>query len=169
MKNLLKKYFEMTNEEKEKLEDLYILDSIQNAMADSEIYVDFKSLESLVDIVKELLVYANISLYDLIDRLLNIIEAPDKSIKDIKELDLIELIELLTENDSDFDYSYLDAELIKEFQFEDFKCSLSKSGKRYVIIYEKQSNVHVIIFNDFEDMLCSLVEYNISKEEQNIE
>ncbi len=107
MKNLLKKYFEMTNEEKEKLEDLYILDSIQNAMADSEIYVDFKSLESLVDIVKELLVYANISLYDLIDRLLNIIEAPDKSIKDIKELDLIELIELLTENDSDFDYSYL--------------------------------------------------------------
>lgn len=169
MKKLLSKYSNMSDEEREGLEDLYILDSIQNALADTNIYINFKSLESLVDIIKELLGYANISLYELINRILNVIDAPDKSVDDIEELEIEDLIELLTEKEDDFDCSYMNFEIIREFEYKDFKCSLSTSGEKYVIIYEKDDNAHVMIFNNYEDMLCSLIDYNILREKQNIE
>lgn len=168
MKNILKKYYKLSDEEREKLEDFYIVDSILNTMADTTIYINPKSLETLVDIVKELLVYANIPLGELIDRIFKIIDAPDKSIDDIEELELEELIELLKEDENDFDDSYIEVEIIKEFEYKGYKCSLSKSGDKYVIIYEKDDKADVMIFNDYEDMLCSLIDYNMLREEHDI-
>lgn len=169
MKNILKKYYKLSDEEREDLENFYILDSILNTMADTTIYINPKSLETLVDIVKELLVYANIPLEDLIDRIFKIIDAPDKSIDDIEKIEIDELIELLTEKDDDFDCIYMDWEVIKEFEYNDFKCSLTTNGDKYVIIYEKDDNAHVMIFNNYEDLLCSLIDYNILREQLNVE
>lgn len=169
MKNILKEYYKLNDDEREKLEDFYIVDSILNAMADTTIYINPKSLETLVDIVKELLVYANIPLGELIDRIFKIIDAPDKSIDDIEKLELDELIELITEKDDDFDCIYMDWEVVREFEYNDLKCSLTTNGDKYVIIYEKDNNAHVMIFNNYEDLLCSLIDYNMLREQLDVE
>lgn len=169
MRNILDKYSNMSDEERESLEDLYILDLIQNAMADTNIYINFKSIESLVGIVKDLLEYANISLYELINRIFKILDVPDKSVDDIEELEFEELIDLLSEKDDDFDCPYMNYEVIREFEYNDFKCSLTTNGDKYVIIYEKDGKAHLMIFSKYEDMLCSLIDYNMLREQVDVE
>ena len=169
MRNILKKYSNMSDEEREDLEGLYIMDLVQDTMAETSIYINCKSIETLVNIIKELLEYANIPIKELINRIFKIIDAPDKSVDDIEILEIDDLIELLTEKDDDFDCIYMDWDVIREFDYEDYKCSLSTNGDKYVIIYKQDDKANVLIFNNYEDMLCSLIDYSILREQLNVE
>ena len=159
----------MSDEEREDLEGLYIMDLVQDTMAETSIYINCKSIETLVNIIKELLEYANIPIKELINRIFKIIDAPDKSVDDIEILEIDDLIELLTEKDDDFDCIYMDWDVIREFDYEDYKCSLSTNGDKYVIIYKQDDKANVLIFNNYEDMLCSLIDYSILREQLNVE
>lgn len=171
MKNLIKKYFEMDDNERENIERLYIIDTIENELIDihDELDISDEDEEILIKLVEDLLTFANISLYDLVDRILTLVEAPDMSAKDINILGTDELIELLSENENDFNNPCSDSELLKEFDYKNSKCSFSKNGNLYVIICEKDDEAHIMLYKDFDDILRDVVEYNLLKGPDTIE
>lgn len=171
MKNLMKKYFEMDDSERENIERLYIIDTIENELIDihDELELSVEDEEIVIKLVEDLLAFANISLYDLVDRILNVLEAPDMEARELDIMGTTELIELLTEEENDFNAPEHEMELLDEFEHKGSNCTFSRGNGFYIIICDKDEDAHVMVYKNFDDILRDVIEYNVLKGPETIE
>ena len=159
MKNLIEKYYKMSNDEKEDLEILYIIDVIEcQSSYYSELDISFEDIEILVEIIENLLALMDKSIYELVGEIFELLDRLNISIKQLEKLDINLLVQLLSDNKNNKDF-------IQKFTFENFKCYFSKNDDLYIIVCVKGDHTHIILYESFEDIIADTIKYNLLIEE----
>ena len=154
-KKILKKYYEMNDNEKDDIEDLCILHELEEQL---ENYEDLG-----LDIADEEVIFEEIK---NISRLLELLRCRDITIDDIAGTPTEELIQLITEDTGDFkDTKY---EIIKEFSCGLYYCVFIRQGEKFILIFEKDNISHVEIFNSFESILRYVIKNILLSEGESI-
>lgn len=169
MKELLKKYYKMNDEEKEELEDLYLLHELQMQISEHEdLDLTLSDEEIIFEATRFCLLYSNISGSEIISRLLDLLECRDVTIEDIDNCEIDDLIELLDRNVGDFkDFKPKD-EIITEFRYEGYYCVLMTNADRYIIVYDKDNKTNVAVYNNLEEIIAYVIKNRLLNEEKDI-
>ena len=140
MINIFEKYNRLTDEEKEDLEDLYIIHQLFKQLENFH-KLDLNLLEKkiLFKKAKECFNVSNIDIKEIIKRLFEILECVDKTICDIDDLDLEELINLISNKDTDFKKIEPKKDIIFAIATAKFYCLLLKYEGQYMLICEKDN------------------------------
>ena len=138
MINIFEKYNRLTDEEKEDLEDLYIVHQLYKQLEKNNI-VDLTKLEYkiLFNKAKECFEFSNIDVREIIKRMLEILKCVDKTISDIDDLELEELVDLISNKDSDFKNLEPKKDILFAITTARFYCLLLKYEGQYMIVCEK--------------------------------
>ena len=138
MINIFEKYNRLTDEEKEDLEDLYIVHQLYKQLEKNNI-VDLTKLEYkiLFNKAKECFKFSNIDVREIIKRMLEILKCVDKTISDIDDLELEELVDLISNKDSDFKNLEPKKDILFAITTSRFYCLLLKYEGQYMIVCEK--------------------------------
>lgn len=169
MKELLKKYYEMNDEEKEELEDLYLLHELQMQVSEHEdLELTLSDEEIIFEAARFCLLYSNINGSEIISRLLDLLECRDVTIEDIDNCEIDDLIELLDRSLGDFkDFNTKD-KIITDFNYKGYYCILMTNGDRYLIVYEKDNETNVAVYNNIEEIIAYVIKNRIQNEEKDI-
>ena len=140
MINIFEKYNRLTDEEKEDLEDLYIVHQLYKQLEKNNI-VDLTKLEYkiLFNKAKECFKFSNIDVREIIKRMLEILKCVDKTISDIDDLELEELVDLISNKDSDFKDIEPKKDILFAITTAKFYCLLLKYEGQYMLICEKDN------------------------------
>lgn len=171
MKNIFKKYYEMTDSTKEMLGELYMINELENLLPEYE-NLDISSMkdeETIVKIAIECWYYSNIDGGEVIRRILDILNSRDITIDDLVEIDTEYLIELITEEETDFKEDPNQNIILSEFIYKDYKCAFFRDGSRFVLTFEKNNHVEVCFFNTFEEILCFIIDNKLDLKKLSIE
>ena len=138
MISIFEKYNRLTDEEKEDLEDLYIVHQLYKQLEKNNI-VDLTKLEYkiLFNKAKECFEFSNIDVREIIKRMLEILKCVDKTISDIDDLELEELVDLISNKDSDFKNLEPKKDILFAITTARFYCLLLKYEGQYMIVCEK--------------------------------
>ena len=138
MINIFEKYNRLTDEEKEDLEDLYIVHQLYKQLEKYNI-VDLTKLEYkiLFNKAKECFKFSNIDVREIIKRMLEILKCVDKTISDIDDLELEELVDLISNKDSDFKNLEPKKDILFAITTARFYCLLLKYEGQYMLVCEK--------------------------------
>lgn len=140
MVNIFEKYNKLTKEEKNDLEDLYI---VHNLIRELENFkeLDFGILEKkiLFNKTKECFNISNIEVKEIIKRIFEILKCVDKSICDIDDLDLEELVDLISNKDTDFKKLEHKKDILFAITTTKFYCLLLKYEGQYMLVCEKDN------------------------------
>ena len=154
MRNILKKYYKMNNDERSELKDLLLIHEIENKLEEyEELELSIADEETIFKIVKTVSEISNIKDTEIITRILDILVCRDITIQDITDITDNELIELITNDENDFESEQY--KILREFIYNGFYCVLVRDNEKYILIYDKNDISHVEIFETFEDMLSS--------------
>lgn len=160
MRNIFKKYYEMSNDTKEMLAELYMLHELENLIPEYE-NLDISSMKDEETIVKtaiECWYYSNLDGGEIIRRILDILDCRDISVDDLTQIDIEYLIELITEDNTDFKEDPNKNIILSEFVYKNYKCAFFRDGTRLILTFEKNNHVEVCIFNTFEEILCFVID-----------
>lgn len=140
MINIFEKYNRLTDEEKEDLEDLYIVHQLFKQLENFH-KLDLNLLEKkiLFNKAKECFCVSNIDIKEIIKRLFEILECVDKTICDIDDLDLEELIDLISNKDTNFKKIEPKKDILFAITTTKFYCLLLKYEGQYMLICEKDN------------------------------
>lgn len=167
MKRLLKKYYEMNNDEKSDIRELCILHELEEQLANYEdLDLDVADEEILFEEIKAILPYSNIKDSEIIARLLELLKCRDITIDDIIGIDTEELIKLITNDKNDF--KKIEYEILKEFSCGLYYCVFVRQGEKFILVFEKDNNSHVEIFNSFEEILRYVIKNILLSEGESI-
>ena len=138
MINIFEKYNRLTDEEKEDLEDLYIVHQLYKQLEKNNI-VDLTKLEYkiLFNKAKECFKFSNIDVREIIKRMIEILKCVDKTISDIDDLELEELVDLISNKDSDFKNLEPKKDILFAITTARFYCLLLKYEGQYMLVCEK--------------------------------
>lgn len=138
MISIFEKYNRLTDEEKEDLEDLYIVHQLYKQLEKNNI-VDLTKLEYkiLFNKVKECFEFSNIDVREIIKRMIEILKCVDKTISDIDDLELEELVDLISNKDSDFKNLEPKKDILFAITTARFYCLLIKYEGQYMLVCEK--------------------------------
>lgn len=138
MINIFEKYNRLTDEEKEDLEDLYIVHQLYKQLEKNNI-VNLTKLEYkiLFNKAKECFEFSNIDVREIIKRMLEILKCVDKTISDIDDLELEELVDLISNKDSDFKNLEPKKDILFAITTARFYCLLLKYEGQYMLVCEK--------------------------------
>lgn len=170
MKELLKNYYKMNNDEKEKLENLFILHKLQKALENNKrIELTISEEESIFETIKDCMKFSNINCEEIITRLLKILECGNITVYQIEELGRNELIELLEKSGKDLKTNDLEPDIVTAFLFSNFYCVLMKEKDKYVLIYEKDDGTqYVDKFKDLHSLLSYIVKCKLKEKGENV-
>lgn len=160
MKNLFKKYYELSEEMKEILPNLYILHELESLLSEYEniTIISTKDKEIIIKVVLECWYYSNIDGGEVIRRILDMLNCRSITIDELLEIDTEALINLITEEETDFKEISNKNIIISEFTYKNLKCAFFKDGTKLILTFERDNCVEVCIFNSFEEILCYLID-----------
>ena len=138
MINIFEKYNRLTDEEKEDIEDLYIVHQLYKQLENFN-DVDLTKLEYkiLFNKAKECFEFSNIDVREIIKRMLEILKCVDKTVSDIDDLELEELVDLISNKDSDFKNLEPKKDILFAITTARFYCLLLKYEGHYMLVCEK--------------------------------
>lgn len=138
MKNIFEKYNRLTDEEKEDIEDLYIVHQLykQTKKFNNE-DLTVEEFRTLFKRVKECFNASNIDVKEIIKRIYEILKCVDKTIRDIDDLEIEELIDLISNKDSDFKGLEPKKDILFAITTARFYCLLLKYEGQYMLVCEK--------------------------------
>lgn len=138
MINIFEKYNRLTDEEKDDLEDLYIVHQLYKQLENYNEF-DLTKLEYkiLFNKAKECFEFSNIDVREIIKRMLEILKCVDKTVSDIDDLELEELVDLISNKDSDFKDLEPKKDILFAITTARFYCLLLKYEGQYMIVCEK--------------------------------
>lgn len=160
MRNIFKKYYEMSDNTKEILGELYMIHELENLIPEYE-NLDISSMkdeETIVKIAIECWYYSNIDGGEIIRRILDILNCRDITVEDLVNIDTEYLIDLITEEETDFKEDPNKDIILSEFIYKNYKCAFFRDGTRLILTFEKNNHVEVCIFNTFEEILCFVID-----------
>jgi hypothetical protein len=140
MINIFEKYNGLTDEEREDLEDLYIVHQLFKQLENfREIELTILEKKILFNKAKECLDISNIDVREIIKRMLEMLKCVDKTICDIDDLELEELIDLISNKDTDFKDIEPKKDILFAITTTKFYCLLLKYEGQYMLICEKDN------------------------------
>lgn len=160
MRNVFKKYYEMSDDTKEMLAELYMIHELENLIPEYE-NLDISSMkdeETIVKIAIECWYYSNIDGGEIIRRILDVLSGRDITVDDLAQIDTEYLIDLITEDETDFKEDPNKNIILSEFVYKNYKCAFFRDGTRLILTFEKNNHVEVCIFNTFEEILCFVID-----------
>lgn len=138
MINIFEKYNRLTDEEKEDIEDLYIVHQLYKQLENfNEVELTKLEYKILFSKVKECFNVSNIDVREIIKRMLEILKCVDKTICDIDDLELEELVDLISNKDSDFKELEPKKDILFAITTAKFYCLLLKYEGQYMLVCEK--------------------------------
>lgn len=163
MKNVFKKYYKLDDETKEMLEALYMLNELECSIGDYEnVEIDtLRDEEILLAIAMNCTYLTDLGPNEIIKRLLEILNCKDITINDLDELESNELIELMQNVDDEINENEDNLKIIAEFIYRGLFCVLLKDNEKYILTYEKDDDVRVLIFNNIEELLSIIIQRDI--------
>ena len=159
----------MNDEEKEELEDLYLLHELQMQISEHEdLELTLSEEEIIFEAARFCLLYSNINGSEIISRLLDLLKCRDVTVEDIDNCEIDDLIELLDRNIGDFNDLKSKDKIITDFKYEGYYCVLMTNADRYIIVYEKDNETHVAVYNNLEEIIAYVIKNRILNEEKSI-
>ena len=154
MINIFEKYNTLTDEEKEDIEDLYIVHQLYKQLEEQkELHPTKLELRILFEKIKECLDLSNIKVEEIIKRIVEILKCVDKTIYDIEDLELEELIDLLSNKDSDFKNIEPTKDILFAKKTAKFYCLLIRYNEQYLLVCEKDDGTeYKRIFRSLDDL-----------------
>lgn len=171
MRNVFKKYYEMSDDTKEMLAELYMIHELENLIPEYE-NLDISSMkdeETIVKIAIECWYYSNIDGGEIIRRILDVLSGRDITADDLAQFDTEYLIDLITEDETDFKEDPSKTIILSEFIYKNYKCAFFRDGTRLVLTFEKNNHVEVCIYNTFEEILCLIIENRLNSQKETVE
>lgn len=158
MKELLKKYYKMNDEEKAELEDLFLLHQLQKILEGNQsIDLDFSEEEAIFNATRNCLEYVNISCREVVTRMLQILEEPNTTAFDIEKLGVEELVELISEDNKESKDIKEKTDIVTAFVYGKFYCVLIKNNEKYILVYEKDDGTQYVDKGTIEDMVKYII------------
>ena len=138
MINVFEKYNRLSDEQKEDIEDLYIVHQLYKQLENFDEF-DLTKLEYkiLFNKAKECFEFSNIDVREIIKRMLEILKCVDKTVSDIDDLDIEELVDLISNKDSDFKNIEPQKDILFAITTAKFYCLLLKYESQYMLVCEK--------------------------------
>ena len=138
MINIFEKYNRLTDEQKEDIEDLYIVHQLYKQLENFDEF-DLTKLEYkiLFNKAKECFEFSNIDVREIIKRMLEILKCVDKTVSDIDDLEIEELVDLISNKDSDFKNIEPQKDILFAITTAKFYCLLLKYEGQYMLVCEK--------------------------------
>lgn len=161
MKDIIKKYYGLSDDTKEMLGHLYMFHELESSLGDYEnINLNLGDEEKLLDIALHCTYLTDLAPDEIIKRLLQILNCRDMTIEDLNELEASDLIELM-ENVDDEINNEDNLKIIAEFIYRGLFCVLLKDNEKYILTYEKDNDARVLIFNNIEQLLSTVIQRDI--------
>lgn len=165
MKDLLKKYLKMTDDEKNEIEELYLLHLLQSQLSEKDDFkLNLSDEEIIFEATKLCEIYSGINSLEIIKRLLNLLENNTITTSDIVGFNVDDLIELINNRETEKQENTDEDKILTSFTLGDFYCVFMRSGGRYILIFEKDNNSRVEIYNTFEEMLSYIIKCKLLEE-----
>ena len=138
MINVFEKYNRLSDEQKEDIEDLYIVHQLYRQLENFDEF-DLTKLEYkiLFNKAKECFEFSNIDVREIIKRMLEILKCVDKTVSDIDDLEIEELVDLISNKDSDFKNIEPKKDILFAITTAKFYCLLLKYESQYMLVCEK--------------------------------
>lgn len=142
MKKIFEIYNKLTDEEKNNLEDLYIIHELYKQIKDKK-GLNLNELEQkiLYENIKKCFEVSNISCKEIISRLVEMLNCVDITICDVNDLEIDELVELLSKERSDFKDMAHKKDILFAITTNKFYCLLLKYDSQYMLICEKDNGI----------------------------
>ena len=171
MRNIFKKYYEMSDDTKEVLGELYMINELENLLPEYENLniSSMRDIETIVKMAIECWYYSNIDGGEIIRRILDVLNCRDITVEDLANIDTEYLIDLITEEETDFKEDPNKDTILSEFIYKNYKCAFFRDGTRLILTFEKNNHVEVCIFNKFEEILCFVIDNKLDLKEIPIE
>lgn len=165
MKELFRKYYEMNSEEKDEIEDLFILHKLKNILENNkELEFNISEEEILFETVKDCMKYSNKTCEEIIFTLLNVLKDVNITVYQIENLGKSELLDLLDKDDNRFETKNLGLNIVIAFRLDDYYCVLFKKDKGYTLIYENDDCIqYQDDFNNLKEFIGCFVKYRLEE------
>ena len=159
MRNIFKKYYEMSKDTKEILGELYMIHELESLLPEYEELkiTTLKEEEIIAKSAIECWYYSNIDGGEIVGRILNLLECEEITIEDLETMEIDELKELISEDKADFEENTCKDVILSNFIYKDYNCVFFKDKERLILTFEKNDDVDVCIFNSLEEMLAYIV------------
>lgn len=158
MKDLLKKYYKLTDEQKENLPFLYMYHELLTRVKEFEnVKIDnMYDEEILMQTIIKCWYSNTLDAGDIVEKLLTILNCQDITIKDFENLDIDELKELLVE-----DNPLNNSEIIGEFEYKGYYCVFCRSNETYLLVLNEGEHSDVLIFDSIKDIFIKTINKHI--------
>lgn len=142
MKKIFEIYNKLTDEEKSNLEDLYIIHELYKQIKNNGgLALNELEQKVLYENIKRCFEVSNISLKEIISRLVEMLNGVDITICDVNDLELDELVELLSNESSDFKNIVHKKDILFAITTNKFYCLLLRYDSQYMLICEKDNGI----------------------------
>lgn len=168
MREIIKKYYELDDENKDLLYPMYLFHELENQLNESET-IDIDTIadeEKILNIAIDCSYITDLDGQEIIRRLLEILKCRDIEIDDILELTSEELKELILNINDKSNYNNDSIQVIKKFIYKDSFCVFYKYENRYFLAFDESEDVNVIIFNNIEEILENLIDSYLALEKK---
>ena len=165
LKEIFRKYYEMNSEEKDEIEDLYILHNLKKLLKNNvELELNSQEEEILFKTVKDCINYTNKSCKEIILALLNILKMNVINIFRLEDLGINDLKEILKNSNKQKEITNLGLEMITAFRLGDYYCVLFKKDKGYTLIYENDDCIqYQDDFKNLKEFIGCFVKYRLEE------
>ena len=160
MREFIKKYYELDDENKDLLYPMYLFHELENQLNEAET-IDIYTIadeEKILNIAIDCSYITDLDGQEIIRRLLEILKCRDIEIDDILELTSEELKELILDINDKSNCNNDAIQVIKKFIYKDSFCVFYKYENRYFLAFDEGEDVNVIIFNNIEEILGNLID-----------
>ena len=157
MKSILNKYYKMSNEEKEEMIEICILNEIQKVLQEKKIIISNAEKMMMLNRIDK-------SLKSIINKIIEIMKQRNLSVMEINCLSKNELFRLLLKKDIK-----CHTEILRTFIYGRYKCLLLKNDYGLILTYENDEGVqYVDRFEDTEDILVYVIKNKLLSRGENI-
>lgn len=167
MKNLLRKYFEMSEKEKEGIEYIYIFNELLSIIGEKE-FLKIKNqgdFDMLMMIIERCMLHTDICVDAIITNIFEVLNCSDMSINDIYELEKDEMLEILFTEDN-YEIDLEDEQIVCDkgieylgnFEYLGMSGLIIKANEKFVIIFIKNDNYKVLVLDNEKDLELGVLE-----------
>lgn len=170
MKQLFKKYYEMSDRTKDEIEERYILHNLKKSIKNNlDLKLNIQEEEILFETVKYCIKYLDKSCNEIISILLDVIRKDNINIYRLEDLGISELIELLNRDNIVSINTTSSLEMRAAFEVNKSICNLCQKGKSYILVYEDNNCIqYQDEFVNLKDLLSCLIKCKLKERQQEI-
>ena len=164
MQEILNKYYKMSKEERDELEDICILNEIQNELKNRKIMISNAEKIMLLELVRKCYRRIDKNYNTTISRIFKVMNDKDITIMELNSLNSNKLFRLLLRENKKYQ-----TEVLKTFRYGRYKCVLLKNEMGLILAYESDEGIQYMDrFKNTEEILIYVIKNKLLSRGENI-